>query len=194
MANGIVTGHGKNPMPVPVQIAWVAAAVTLIILRMFWSQLSIDSTTVGLLLVAGVPWLFSVLESAKLPGGIELKLRSMEEKVESQKEHVEQQDRELQRQQDIINQLVVYTMSDYIFWHLCQIFHKQHDGKGDYIFRKNQDFEHDLRFLMDNGYIKYVDVANMADGTDLVKVVELTPVGTFMVQQREQLRAKQAGQ
>lgn len=63
---------------------WVKAgisgvAVVLIGAHLFWPTLKIDGITIGLFLVALVPWLTSIVESLKLPGGWEIKLRDVSE-------------------------------------------------------------------------------------------------------------------
>ena len=53
-------------------------AIVLAALRLIWPSLQIDMVTIGLLVVAILPWLSSILESAKFPGGWEIKFRDLE--------------------------------------------------------------------------------------------------------------------
>jgi hypothetical protein len=53
-------------------------ALICIILRLIWPSLNIDAVTFGLLLVAILPWLSSLIESAKFPGGWEVKFRDIQ--------------------------------------------------------------------------------------------------------------------
>lgn len=53
-------------------------AVALIAVRLAWPQLTIDVITLGLLLVAVLPWLSTIIESAKFPGGWEVKFRDLQ--------------------------------------------------------------------------------------------------------------------
>ncbi|MCH8041839.1 MAG: hypothetical protein IH977_16075 [Nitrospinae bacterium] len=53
-------------------------ALGLILIRWIWPALQIDAITIGILVVAILPWLSSVIESAKFPGGWEIKFRDLE--------------------------------------------------------------------------------------------------------------------
>ena len=53
-------------------------AVTLIAVHLAWPQLTIDAITLGMLLVAILPWLSTIIESAKFPGGWEVKFRDLQ--------------------------------------------------------------------------------------------------------------------
>lgn len=53
-------------------------AVALIALRVWFPEIKIDTITIGLLIVAVLPWLSSLLESAKFPGGWEVKFRDLD--------------------------------------------------------------------------------------------------------------------
>ena len=61
-----------------VKIIISVAALALIVSRWVWPKLDIDAISIGLLIVAALPWLSSILESAKLPGGWEIKFRDLE--------------------------------------------------------------------------------------------------------------------
>ena len=56
-----------------------SAAGLLIITRLIWPDIKIDAISIGLLIVALIPWLTSLVESMKFPGGWEIKLRDIEE-------------------------------------------------------------------------------------------------------------------
>jgi hypothetical protein len=53
------------------------AAIILIAVHLIWPELKIDAITLGLLIVAVLPWLTTLIESAKLPGGWEVKFRDV---------------------------------------------------------------------------------------------------------------------
>jgi len=64
-------------------LTWLKACITamaclLILVRIIWPELKVDSITLGLLAVAVLPWLSSLIESAKLPGGLEVKFRDLQ--------------------------------------------------------------------------------------------------------------------
>ncbi len=72
---------------------WVKIGITLIsasliAAHMYWPAIKIDSITVGLFLIALIPWLTSIIESVKAPGGWEVKLRDMKEAGEKVTESI----------------------------------------------------------------------------------------------------------
>jgi len=54
-------------------------ALVAITLRVLFPYLKIDAITLGMLLVAIIPWLSALIESAKFPGGWEIKFRDLQE-------------------------------------------------------------------------------------------------------------------
>jgi len=56
-----------------------AGAVAFIMARLMWPDLKVDAITLGLVIVAVLPWLSSLIESAKFPpGGGEVKIRDVQ--------------------------------------------------------------------------------------------------------------------
>jgi hypothetical protein len=53
-------------------------SITGIVIHLIWPHLKIDLTTLGLMILGVLPWLSSLLESAKFPGGWEIKFRDLE--------------------------------------------------------------------------------------------------------------------
>lgn len=53
-------------------------ALGAIIARMVWPNLKVDVITLGLIIVAILPWLSVLIESARFPGGWEVKFRSLQ--------------------------------------------------------------------------------------------------------------------
>ena len=53
-------------------------ALIFIVIHIFLPDVKIDAITLGLLIVAVLPWLTSLLESAKFPGGWEVKFRDVQ--------------------------------------------------------------------------------------------------------------------
>ena len=67
-----------------VSINWLKAVITIvalgvIALRVYYPDLKIDAVTFGLMVVAILPWLSELIESAKFPGGWEVKFRDVKE-------------------------------------------------------------------------------------------------------------------
>lgn len=53
-------------------------ALIFIAIHIFFPDVNIDAITLGLLIVAVLPWLTSLIESAKFPGGWEVKFRDVQ--------------------------------------------------------------------------------------------------------------------
>lgn len=66
-----------------ISLTWLKAnigviAFCLIMVRIFWPILKVDSITLGLLIMGVLPWRTNIIESAKLSGGWEVKFRDLE--------------------------------------------------------------------------------------------------------------------
>ena len=71
-----------NWVPKAISINWLKgiisfAAVGVIAIRIYYPDLKIDAITLGLIVVAILPWLSELIESAKFPGGWEVKFRDV---------------------------------------------------------------------------------------------------------------------
>ena len=169
------------------KISISVSAVLLIVLRMQWPNLKIDAITLGLFVVALLPWFISFLESAELPGGWKFKFREL-------KGTIKQQEQQIENQQKIINQLVIFSMSQPIYEKLRTIYYAKRDGRGEYIYRKEYEEinRREFLFLRDHGFLAkagggYFDPGPDLIDKDIVPQVELTPIGNFYVEQREAL-------
>lgn len=60
-----------------IKVAISIVALSLIISRLIWPEIKVDGITIGLAVVAIIPWLTSIVESMKFPGGWEIKLRDV---------------------------------------------------------------------------------------------------------------------
>jgi len=79
-----------------------AAAVALLVLRLRYpSFVPSDAVSFGLLILAFLPWASSLIKAAELPGGWKIEFRELKERVD--------------QQQELINDLVKYSMSASIF-------------------------------------------------------------------------------
>lgn len=63
-------------------------AISAIIARILWPEIRIDSITLGLIILALLPWFSEIIESAKLPGGWEIKFRDVQKAAEKVVEEV----------------------------------------------------------------------------------------------------------
>jgi predicted nucleotide-binding protein len=71
--------------------------------------------------------------------------------LHNQQDQIDKQQTQISNQQNIINQLVVFSMASYIFRHLKGIYYASRSG-GEYLYKKNESEQH-LRYLRDAGYI-----------------------------------------
>ena len=116
--------------------------------------------------------------------------------VEKMRGDVKKQKDELEKQQEVINQLVIFSMSQPIFEKLRALYYCKRDG-GEYIYRDEHEeaTRREFFFLRDNGYLAsttggYFDPGQNLIDQDIVPLVELTPIGNFYVEQREELERK----
>lgn len=77
-------------------------AIALGVARAIWPNLQIDAVTIGLLVVAFLPWASSLLESAKFPGGWEVKFRNLEQAVEETKAQVARAEKAAERALELV--------------------------------------------------------------------------------------------
>jgi hypothetical protein len=92
-ACGLNRGYASPATPMPLipnrlrsvqKLTWLKLAITVSALacvaaRIIWPDLKIDAITLGLLVVAVLPWLAALIESAKFPGGWEVKFRDVQQ-------------------------------------------------------------------------------------------------------------------
>lgn len=63
-------------------------ALVLIAVRLKWPEIKIDTVTIGLLVVAILPWVAVLLESAEFPGGWKVRFRDLKNEQEKQKSDI----------------------------------------------------------------------------------------------------------
>ena len=63
----------------PIQIVITAAAIALIVVHSVWPSLTIDAITIGLLVVAVLPWLAPLFKSLEFPGGWKIEFRDLQQ-------------------------------------------------------------------------------------------------------------------
>ncbi|WP_417377694.1 hypothetical protein [Gimesia sp.] len=59
------------------KLGFTGTATVFIVVHLIFPDLKIDSITIGLLVFAALPWFSTLIESAKLPGGWEVKFRDL---------------------------------------------------------------------------------------------------------------------
>lgn len=103
---------------------------------------------------------------------------------------VSDQRKQIQRQEDVIRQLVIYSMSDFIFNNLVGVYRSQQ--RRDTFYWRPATMLRDFRYLIDNNFIAWADLDAFRDGEDIAPRVQLTPVGLMMIVARQEL-TKDAG-
>jgi len=106
-------------------------------------------------------------------------------RVKVQEAKGERQGRQLESQQELINNLVKYSMSSTIFRHLCGIGllieYKYHHAAAD---------SREMYFLRDNGFIRpkqdqFLDFNDSTNGKNLVDYAEPTEIGWIIIRLRK---------
>lgn len=105
------------------------------------------------------------------------------------KDTVKEQQEKINSQQEIINNLVIYSMSYSIFNHLKSIYYRTKTNE-EYLYYNNEAMRREMYYLRDNGFIRRIDYKsldfdNSLHEKDLIKIVELTPIGNFFVELRD---------
>jgi hypothetical protein len=90
----------------------------------------------------------------------------------------------LDEQQELINKLVVYSMSASIYRHLWHIAHSP-----EYLYHNEPWFQRQMYFLSDNGFLqpmesRFLIFDHNLEGRNLAEVTKLTPIGEFLVRLR----------
>jgi hypothetical protein len=144
----------------------------------------------ALFVIAMLPLISRFLENVNMPGVVSLQFKKeVKDTLDSQQTQLDQQKIVIEKQQQIINEIVIYSMSHGIFCILRELYHRKING-GEYLFRNNEITIKDLRFLRDHGYLEQFATIDLKDGENLVNRLDLTPVGKFYVEQREKLNEK----
>ena len=113
-------------------------AVALLIAQFVMPQLKLDAASLGLVALAVLPWLSSILESAKLPGGWEVKFRAVETEQARQREEIE-----------TLRFLIENFVSEFELVHL-----KKLASEAPFPFQRSDSFEGELRRLLASGFIE----------------------------------------
>lgn len=161
-----------------------AAASILILARIQWPDLKIDTVSIALFIVALLPWISSFIDSASLPGGWKFNFREIQKTVENQEKKLQDQNGLIQQQRKIIDDLVVFNMAWFLFDLLKGIYYAQKNNE-EYSFNKNKSNTDNLLFLRNNGYIEIQGIRQLEHNSDIAKIVKLSPIGKSYVEIRE---------
>ena len=67
----------KNTTRIKILIS--SAGLFILLARLIWPMIKVDAISLGLLIVAILPWLSSLIESAEFPGGWKIKFRDIQQ-------------------------------------------------------------------------------------------------------------------
>ena len=166
---------------------FIATIIRLIIGPVSAGMVTVCVISAGGLVVAG----FSPqLQSFKIgKEGFEAQLKNVaqqvqshEGKLEAQSAKIDEHSSELARQQELINDLVRYSMSASIFRHLCGIALLR-----EYIYHDKPTDERELYFLRDNGFVEpsFLEFNRDLDGQNLAAIAKPTPIGLTCIRLRK---------
>lgn len=126
-----------NARVLALRIGISVAALALLAVQLVWPRAAFDATSLGLLALAVLPWLSSLLESAKLPGGWELKFREVESEQERQRAEI-----------DTLRFLIEGYVTDYELVHLRKL------ASGEaFPFERSDNFRRELDRLIGMGLV-----------------------------------------
>lgn len=149
--------------------------------------ISVDSIGIILLIVAVCPWILPKLSSSldyiseKL-GNTNIKSIAFGNifRIEQLEHKVATQEKRLDEQRRMIDDLVLYSMSWYLYDILKDLYFKNKAQSGEWVYHK--DSEHNLRYLRDHGYLQHFNIRPLQDGDNLVGKVKLTEMGERFVE------------
>jgi hypothetical protein len=160
----------------------------------------VDLRVVGLLILAGLPWLGSAIKRIEVPGGWKFEAQDIKEKitqqqkqiskqqkeVESQKAQAERTEELLKRQREMVDFIVKQSLHEHIYRHPRIVDFMQRKNESEYILRSNdENTKRDLSELMNRNFIEFIDLDHLFPTTDLIKLMRITEAGRAYVQLRE---------
>jgi hypothetical protein len=150
-------------------------AIALLFAQAFWQRWKLEPVALGLVALAALPWLSSIIQSAKV-GNVEISFRSLERKQTEQRAELDK----------IIQFLLENFVSKY------EIIHLEKLASGDpFPFQWGETFEAELRRLIGLGLIERLpgkDLHRMKrEGGDAHNYLRITERGTNYLKYRQGL-------
>jgi hypothetical protein len=146
------------------------AAAALLVYHVFRKEIPAGSVTVTLIIAAILPWVSELLKTIEMPGGWKLEFHDLK--------------REVVKHEDLLRELVIYSVSEACYKHLWWI-----AKSPEYKFWNNDPMARQMYFLSDNGLIQprfsgFLNFDQEMDQKNLVDLAKLTPAGEFLIQLR----------
>jgi hypothetical protein len=152
-------------------------AIALLFAQAFWQRWKLEPVALGLVVLAALPWLSSIIQSAKI-GDIEVSFRSLERKQTAQRAELDQ----------IIKFLLENFVSKYELNHLEKL-----ASSEPFPFHWVETFEAELRRLIGLGLIERLPGKGLRsmkrEGGDAHNHLRITERGTNYLKYRQGLAA-----
>jgi hypothetical protein len=170
----------------PVAVIFSVICVVLFMLHER-SVIKMDGYGLSLLALAVVPWsipTFGKLADAIGQALVNANIKSFQ--IAGLK--VEQLEKKIDDQRRILDNLILFSMAFHIYDKLKFLALGAENPGGqfaEYIYVKDEPFDHDLRFLRDHGYLEHFQISDLAPGQNLVGRLRVTEMGKEFVKLKE---------
>lgn len=156
----------KAPLGARTWLRLGISAAALAVLAVNLAVVKLDAIGLGLVALAVLPWLSPIVESAKLPGGWEVKFREVEREQERQRTDLAL----------LLQFLVENFVSEHELVHLTKL-----ASKDPFPFTRSDAFEAELRRLLGLGLLRRKPEKGIRSlfnvGDDVRNHLEITPRG-----------------
>lgn len=154
--------------------------ILVLIFNVVMNHFSFDNVSLILLIISLLPWMPGWIRSLKF-GNFEVQFHQLGDEVNRQKSEINQQ-------QQIISEVVMYSMSESVYTHLWKI-NDAKENDGEYKFSNNEPFAREMYYLRDSGYIEsegpgFLDFNAGLEGKNLAELVKLTPIAERIIELR----------
>lgn len=109
--------------------------------------------------------------------------------IEQLERRVSEQAEQIDEQRSLLDDLVLYSMSFYIYEKLKYLYlgtiQEFKDIYGEYKYVREEAFDHDLRYLRDHGYLELFQISQLNPGDNLVGILQVAPMGRRFVELNE---------
>jgi hypothetical protein len=151
------------------------------------SVIKMDGYGLSLLALAVLPWsipTFGKLADAIGQALVNANIKSFQ--IAGLK--VEQLEKKIDDQRRILDNLILFSMAFHIYDKLKFLALGAENPGGqfaEYVYVKDEPFDHDLRFLRDHGYLEHFQISGLAPGQNLVGRLRVTEMGKEFVKLKE---------
>jgi len=170
----------------PVAVGFSGICVILFVLHARGTP-KMDGYGITLLALAVLPW--SVQAFGKIADAIGQALVTANIKsFQIAGVRVEQLEKKIDEQRRMLDDLILFSMAFHIYEKLKYLALGSLDPTGpfrEYKYRRNEAFDHDLRYLRDHGYLEHFQIGDLAESENLVGRLTVTEMGQRFVKLKE---------